>query len=147
MAEPSRTERVFAQDYQTDDENFPTGNADPVTEAELDDLLYGEGDPHERMARLLELRNELVGRQSSEFTDDDANELLADVDRAILRLRGDRGSPAELGDFEGEETDHRETLSPDSDEYIDMVEREEAEQAQTDAALGDGFDADDEESR
>jgi hypothetical protein len=147
MAEPSRTERVFAQDYQTDDENFPPGNADPVTEAELDDLLYGEGDPHERMARLLELRNELVGRQSSEFTDDDANELLADVDRAILRLRGDRGSPAELGDFEGEETDHRETLSPDSDEYIDMVEREEAEQAQTDAALGDGFDADDEESR
>lgn len=126
MAEPDPEDKILARDLTDDDENMPSGNADPFTETELDDLLYGEGDPEERMARLLDLRNILVARQSAEFADRDAEELLADVDRAILTLRGSRGSPVELADFEGEDTDHRETLSPDSDELEDIKKDDEA---------------------
>jgi len=110
--------------------------AQPVSSAEIEDLLYGEDRPaEERLARLREIADELRQMEPADFGDDDPGVLLGQIDEAIARLGGALDRDPQLI-FDEVSTDddplaHRETLSPDSDE-LETIEE------QDDESLDDG---------
>ena len=110
--------------------------AQPVSSAEIEDLLYGEDRPvEERLARLREIADELRQMEPADFGDDDPGVLLGQIDEAIARLLGgiDRDPQAVFDEVSTDDDPlaHRETLSPDSDE-LETIEE------QDDESLDDG---------
>jgi len=127
---------VLPQDITPPDGWGEMNAAQPVSSAEIEDLLYGEDRPvEERLARLREIADELRQMEPADFGDDDPGVLLGQIDEAIARLLGgiDR-DPQALFDEVSTDDDplaHRETLSPDSDE-LETIEE------QDDESLDDG---------
>ena len=129
--------RVLPQDLVPPDGGGDMLSAMPVSQAEIEDLLYGEDRPaEERIDRLAEIAETLRNSEQADFGDNDPGKLLGEIDSAIARLRGaiDR-DPDQITDDEPTMDDdplnHRETLSPDSDEL-------EAIEARDEASLSDG---------
>jgi hypothetical protein len=99
----------------------------PFTRDEIDELLYGSDQrpTGERLERLRELAGHLRTREAGDLVDDgDPKSLLGEVENAIGALeaderRGEQGIPEDPAD-------HRETLSPDSDELDEIEEEDEA---------------------
>ena len=127
---------VLPQDITPPDGWGEMNAAQPVSSAEIEDLLYGEDRPaEERLARLREIADELRQMEPADFGDDDPGVLLGQIDEAIARLSGgiDR-DPQVVFDEVSTDDDplaHRETLSPDSDE-LETIEE------QDDESLDDG---------
>ncbi|MBL8598562.1 MAG: hypothetical protein JNL14_12560 [Devosia sp.] len=108
----------------------------PISQAEIEDLLYGDDRPAaERVERLNELAASLRDREPGDFGDNDPGRLLDEIDRAIARLNGalERDPDLEYDEptMADDPLNHRETLSPDSDE-LEAIEQDD------EASLSDG---------
>ncbi len=151
--------RILPQDVVPQDGWGDMLTALPVSQAEIDELLYGDDrPPAERIARLQELAAQLREQEPGDFGDGDPRALVTEIDEAIARLSGDLdGDAASVDDEVSADDDplnHRETLSPDSDE-LETIE-EDDERSLTDGSEpldddvldpeewdeGDGFDVD-----
>ncbi len=143
--------RIIPQDIVAPDGSGESLTALPVSQSEIDDLLYGVDRPvHERVERLNELAASLRDLQPGDFGDQDPRALIGEIEEAIARLSGGvvDDAAAELGAMDDDPLAHRETLAPDSDELEALEEEDEASMSE-DAVLdpaewedGDGFDAD-----
>lgn len=118
---------------------------------EVQELLYGDDRPVEaRVDRLQELAEELRAREAGEVADNDAESLLREIERAIGELRAKGSRSNEPGALDVDPLEHRETLSPDSDER-EALEDADEESVEDDIGEvlapgewdeGDGFDPD-----
>ncbi len=123
--------RVLPQDVVPQDGWGEVMTALPISQAEVEDLLYGDDRPAaERVERLGELAEFLRGREPGDFGDDDPGRLLDEIDRAIARINGglERDPDLEFDEttMDDDPLNHRETLSPDSDELEAIEESDEA---------------------
>lgn len=109
--------RILPQDTgpgDAEDEVIP-GLA--ISMGEVEELLYGDDRSVEaRVDRLRELAEELRAREAGEVADNDAETLLAEIERAIGELQSKGGRSGEPGAFDVDPLAHRETLAPDSEE-------------------------------
>jgi hypothetical protein len=129
-----------AQDTAEDDSSFETGTAQPLSEAEIEDLLYGDGrSSEERLTLLRQLRDDVADREGDDVGDNDATPLLAEIDGRIAELSGDERQGEMPGALDIDPLAHSETLSPDSDEREELEAAEEASLDDED----DFFDEDD----
>ena len=139
----NRRGTILPQDSGLDADLNDLGIPEALSQAEIDELLNSDERPaEERLDRLLEFRDELVGRASADVADHDARSLLREVQNAIVELRGmieERDSEDE--DFVGfdattdlDPADHSEVLSPDDDE---RAEREDEEMESLEDDLGE----------
>jgi hypothetical protein len=116
---------LLPQDIAEDDSSLEANIGQPVSEAEIDDILYGpERSPTERLALLRALRTDISSREASDFGENDPAIVRRSIDDRIAELEGDatRGARGQL-DFDP--LAHRETLSPDSDEIEDLEAQDE----------------------
>ncbi|RUT28209.1 hypothetical protein EMQ25_17585 [Arsenicitalea aurantiaca] len=114
---------VLPQNTGLDDDAFPPGIAQPVSQTEIDEFLYSDERPaEERVARLREMREEVAARETADLGTDDPGALLRELDDAIERLEESWAS-GEPTSFDHDPADHRETLAPDSDE-LEAIEQE-----------------------
>lgn len=125
---------------------------EPVSQTELEELLYSEAFSREaRLEKLRELREHLRARESADLGGDDPGALLGEIDRSIAGLEAGGGESMDAESVDHNPEGHSETMSPDSDEYLDRMAAEEASLAEPDtfkqSALdeaewddGDGFD-------
>jgi hypothetical protein len=133
--------RVLPQDVVPQDGWGDMMTALPISQAEIEDLLYGDDRPAaERVERLNELAASLRDREPGDFGDNDPGRLLDEIDRAIARLNGalERDPDLEYDEptMADDPLNHRETLSPDSDE-LEAIEQDD------EASLSDGEPLDD----
>lgn len=128
-----------------DDAAFQPGIAQPVSQAEIEDLLYADDRPvAERVERLREIRDELAMRESADLVGTDSDRVLGEIEEAIARLEGaDPDAEGAYAELEGatmiDPNDHSETMSPDGDERaareaeeLDSLDEEVAEVHQAD---------------
>lgn len=127
--------KVLAQDTGIDgddDEGLP-GFAYPVSEAEIEDLMYGDRPVAERLARLREIRDDLRAREPGDFGLDDPKGLLSEIEGAIVQLEADgdsEGAGEDMGEldptrtFDQDPAAHHEVLSPDDDALVSLDEQE-----------------------
>lgn len=123
--------RIVPQDLVPDDGSGDSLTALPVSQSEIDDLLYGDDRPEaERLERLRELAGQLRQQEPGDFGDGDPRALVGEIDEAIARLSGDiERDPDMVYDepsMDGDPLNHRETLSPDSDELEEIEDEDEA---------------------
>ena len=126
MAPTNYRDDLIPQDTAQDESSPETGTSLPLSEAELQDPLYGEGrSVDERLAVLRSLRD-----------DNDPQPLIAEIEGRITELEAE----AEAGGgvvFDADPLAHRETLSPDSDELEELEEEDEASLDEEDEWLDD----------
>ena len=113
--------RILPQDVVPPDGWGDVLTALPVSQAEVEELLYGDDrPPQERLERLQELAGQLRDQETGDFGDGDPHALVREIEEAIARLRGDMDRDLDLQfddvSTDGDPLNHRETLSPDSDE-------------------------------
>ncbi|HVW92787.1 MAG TPA: hypothetical protein VHB74_09270 [Devosia sp.] len=127
MTPTNYREDVLPQDTSENDSavDIGPGTGQPLSEAEIDDLLYGEGrSTGERLELLRVLRDDLLDRQGGDFGEDDPGDLIAEIDARITELENDEET-GEAGVYDSDPLAHRETLAPDSDELEELDEEEE----------------------
>ena len=118
---------ILPQDTRPGDANEEVIIGQPVSLSEVDELLYGDDRSAElRLDRLREIADQLRSRAAGEVADDDAGSLLVEIERAISSLASKNAFVGEPGMLDDDPLDHRETLSPDSDE-LDEIEEEDEE--------------------
>ncbi|MET0438722.1 MAG: hypothetical protein ABW043_14625 [Devosia sp.] len=120
------------------------GIAQPYSQSEIEDLLYGDDRPvDERLARLREMRDESAIRESGDWGDEDPAAMLDELDRAIEELSGDReASDDNFGVADAvldDPANHSHALSPDD---VDALEQLAGESLEDDE---DGFYEEDED--
>jgi hypothetical protein len=122
----SGDDEIIAQDVDVnDDDAFQPGPAVGWNQAEIEELLYSEDrPPEERLARLRELRDEAMSRESTDFGDDDPRNLLTEIIATIARLEGAEESTDTVA-YDDDPLNHRESLAPDSDEMFMIEEQDE----------------------
>ncbi|MDR3472869.1 MAG: hypothetical protein P4M09_14490 [Devosia sp.] len=117
---------VIPQDTADDESSPETGTAQPLSEAEIEELLYGEGrSTEDRLTLLRQLRDDLVGREGGNVGDNDPEPLIQEIEDRIAELEGDAGRGGEQIVLDVDPLAHRETLSPDSDELDELEEEDE----------------------
>lgn len=122
---------LIPQDTAEDDSSFGPGTSQPLSEAEIEDLLYGEGRSiEERLQLLRALRDDLTERdpgdigEIAEGGDNDPAAVIQEINGRIAELEGevdDQGGVA----YDVDPLAHRETLAPDSDELEELEEDDE----------------------
>jgi hypothetical protein len=129
MASINQDPIILGKDLLFGDENESIrGPAQPVSQDDIEELLYNEEIPvADRVARLQQLRDDLGAQETLDFADNDPGNLLGEIDRALTRLAGDgltSEAPLDL-----DPADHRETLAPDDDvrEAIEAADEESVE--------------------
>lgn len=150
MPAPSnRPGDIVTQDLTGQDAWDEVATAFPVSQAEIDDLLYGEDRrPEERLARLQEIAETLRGDAPGDISGNDYTALLGEVQDAIARLGGaidrDPDMPEDEVQMDDDPLNHRETLSPDDDELLDLEEAEDEDDDEL-GVLDDPDDAEDDD--
>lgn len=125
---------LIAQDTQPSDDGDVQGFALPVSQAEIEELLYGDDwSLPERRRRLESLRQELAELESSDWGGDDPQTLVRSIDDALARLDGVAGEGMDPTSVDHDASAHRETLSPDSDELDALNADDEASLAENEA--------------
>ncbi|WP_417310615.1 hypothetical protein [Devosia sp.] len=126
--------RILPQDLQPNDGGGEMLTAQPVSQSEVEELLYGDDRPaSERVARLQEIAALLQTQHDADFGEDDPGYLLVEVQEAIGRLSGDADTTYDASDaatYPEDASGHRETLSPDSDELAEIELADEASVAE-----------------
>jgi hypothetical protein len=124
---------MVPQDTNFDNADQP-GIAQPYTQSEVEELLYGDDRPAaERLARLRELREESAIRESGDWGDQDPAAMLEEIDRAIDELSATIANSDDLdGSYAGLETsfdndpaDRLDALSPDDVDARHAIESDE----------------------
>ncbi|MDB5539808.1 MAG: hypothetical protein JWQ89_1535 [Devosia sp.] len=142
---------LLAEDTPAGNDGDTPGYAQPVSQTEIEDLLYGDDWPaDERLLRLRAMRSELADLEASDFGEDDPLTMILSIDEAIARLESVDGESMDPTSVDHDPTAHRETLSPDSDELEAIEEADEASFTQDNVEPidkrewidGDGFDPD-----
>jgi len=129
--------RIVPQDILPQDGSGNSLTALPFGQAEIEELLYGDDRPaQERIARLQELAGQMREEEPGDFGDGDPKALLLEINEAISRLSGDVDRDPDMAldqvSTDGDPLNHRETLSPDSDE-LETIEADD-ERSLTDGA-------------
>ncbi len=120
---------LVPQDTNFDNADQP-GIAQPYSQSEVEDLLYGDDrSASERLARLREIRDEAAIRESGDFGDEDPASMLVELDRAIEELSASIDNSDDNASYAGLETgisrdpaDHLDALSPDDDDGRRAIE-------------------------
>lgn len=121
MSHINRT--VESQDTRSNDGTDQVLMVNPISQAEIDELLYSDEFPREeRLARLRYYRDELSEREASDFGLDDPGALLGQIQEAMSALEDGFGESMDPASVDHNPEDHRETLSPDSDE-LEAIEQ------------------------
>ena len=123
---------MVPQDTNFDNADQP-GIAQPYTQSEVEELLYGDDRPaSERLARLRELRDESAIRESGDWGGQDPAAMLEELDRAIDELSAvvangdDDETYAGLATtFDNDPAERLDTLSPDDEETRHAIEGDE----------------------
>lgn len=119
---------LVPQETNFDNADTP-GIAQPYSQTEIEDLLYGDDRPVEdRVARLQEMRNEMAMRESGDFGEEDPADMIDELDRAIEELQRDASNADETGDaavMSADPADHLDALSPDDVEAREALTGEE----------------------
>lgn len=123
---------MVPQDTNFDNADQP-GIAQPYTQSEVEELLYGNDRPaSERLARLRELRDESAIRESGDWGDQDPAAMLDEIDRAIDELSATIANADDNEDFAGlattfdnDPSERLDTLSPDDEETRHAIEGDE----------------------
>ena len=119
---PDHPGSLVPQEIDFDTADQP-GIAQPYSQAEIEDLLYGTDRPaRERLARLKEIRAELGARESGDFGGHDPAALLAAIAGAIAQLRTDLDGDEALGAVTLEPAEHLHALSPDDEAQRQALE-------------------------
>jgi hypothetical protein len=111
---------MVPQETNFDNADQP-GIAQPYSQSEVEELLYGEDRPaSERLARLRELRAESAARESADWGDEDPAALLDEIDRAIDELSASIANQDDTSGYNGLDTvfdadpaDRLDALAPD----------------------------------
>lgn len=125
----------------SDPDDDPPGIALPISQTEIEDLVYTDERPiDERIDRLREMREEAMVQASAGVRGGDARILVRELNRAIDMLTSDEDEADETSDFaalegayEIDPADHLDTLSPDDEDGRLAIE-------------GDGLDTAEDES-
>lgn len=123
---------MLPQDTNFDNADQP-GIAQSFSQSEIEELLFGNDRPlADRLARLREIRSELVARESADWGDDDPQALLVEVDRAIDALSTDSADANDTDDYASlsapfESEPDLDSLSPDDVEAREAIEGEDEE--------------------
>jgi hypothetical protein len=134
--------RILPQDTLAPDGAGAVLSAQPISQAEIEDLLYGDDRPvDERIERFRELAASLREQESADFGDGDPATLVGEIEEAIARLAGSFDAEQDVA-FDGptmidDPLNHRETLAPDSDELEAIEEDDEASLSSADEPLED----------
>jgi len=115
---------VVGQETDVGEDDDAPGIAQPLSQAEIDELLYGDDwSAEERLERLRNFRDDLQSREAADFGADDPGWLLREVTSAIGRLERSVGEGMDPSSVDHNPEDHRETLAPDSDE-LEAIEQQ-----------------------
>lgn len=119
----NHTADVVSQETDVGDDGDAPGISQPLSQAEIDELLYGDGwSAEDRLERLRDFRDDLQSREAADFGTDDPRYLLKEVSAAIARLERSFGEGMDPSSVDHNPEDHRETLAPDSDELEALEE-------------------------
>jgi len=131
---------VESQDTRSNDGTDQVLMVNPISQTEIDELLYSDEFPREeRLERLRYYRDELSAREASDFGLDDPGALLGQVELAIAALEEGGGESMDPASVDHNPEDHRETLSPDSDE-LEAIEQADEESLQEDGVESEVLD-------
>ena len=131
---------VESQDTRSNDGTDQVLMVNPISQNEIDELLYSDEFPREeRLERLRYYRDELSAREASDFGLDDPGALLGQVELAIAALEEGGGESMDPASVDHNPEDHRETLSPDSDE-LEAIEQADEESLQEDGVESEVLD-------
>lgn len=112
---------LIGQDDTVGNDGDTPGFAAPIGPGEVEELLYNEEwTATARIERLLEMRAQLAGLESPDFGDNDPKDLIRQIDAALGQLRNLDGEGMDPSTMDLDPSAHRETLSPDSDELLDL---------------------------
>lgn len=118
---------VTGQDTEIGEDDDIPGIGQPLSQAEIEELLYSDEWPAGvRLERLRAYRDELMSREAADFGAADPHTLLREVETAIASLESLPGEEMDPAAIDHNPADHRETLAPDSDE-LDAIEEEDEE--------------------
>lgn len=130
MTQIHRDPIITARDTFFGDEFEPSGLVLPVSQDEIDELLYTEGlTAADRLQRLKQLRDQMAETAPADAGTSDARSLGAEIERAISELQSFTGEGMDPTSVDQDPTQHRETMSPDDDDLLDLLEREHEEEA------------------
>jgi hypothetical protein len=124
MSQPNpRHGTILPQNTGFDAGDDSPGTAQPISQSEIEELLYNDERPvDERIERLRALRDEAAIRASGD-TDRDARVLLRELDNALDTLVRDEEAADDNSEFaafdaayEIDPADHLEALSPDDED-------------------------------
>lgn len=131
MGHLNHTADVVGQETEVGEDDDAPGIAQPLSQAEIDELLYGDDwSAEERLERLRDFRDDLRSREAADFGTDDPGSLLREIIAAIARLERSYGEGMDPSSVDHNPEDHRETLAPDSDELEAIEEEDEASLAE-----------------
>jgi len=131
---------VESQDSRNDGDGEQVLINQPLSQAEIDELLYSDEYPREeRLARLRQVRLDLSEQEASDFGSDDPGSLLGVVNGAIAALETGFGESMDAASVDHNPEDHRETLSPDSDE-LEAIEQADDDSLDDDIVENDVID-------
>ncbi|GHA31820.1 hypothetical protein GCM10007989_29860 [Devosia pacifica] len=133
---------ILPQDTDFDSGADQPGIAQPISQTEIEDLMYTDARPVEdRLARLREMREEAAARVHADLGEQDARDLTDEIDAAIETLSRDEQFADDNDDlagldpaYEADPADHLDTLSPDDDEARDAIEGDEASEEEREAS-------------
>lgn len=118
---------VIGQDMPLGNDGDTPGYAQPVSQTEIEEMLYGDDWPiEERLARLRQVRGEIADLEAPDYGDEDPVVLVRVIDDAITRLEGLVGEGMDPTSVDHDASVHRETLSPDSDELEAIARADQA---------------------
>lgn len=120
---------IVPQETSFDNSDTP-GIAQPYSQTEIEELLYGDDRPVEdRLARLRDMRDELIARESGDFGDEDPAAMIDELDRAMAELQRDAQNADETGSADAlmsaDPADHLDALAPDDVDARDALIGEE----------------------
>jgi len=158
---PHNPGHIIPQDVEPGDASEAFGIAEPYTQTEIEDLLYGDDRPvGDRIARLRELREAASVRESGDWGDQDPLRSMDEIDRAIDELSATQANTSDLEDYAGlaptfdaDPGNRLDALSPDDIEARQAIEGLEEDEEDIDGEAedmgpldvaewveGDGFD-------
>lgn len=120
---------IVPQETSFDNSDTP-GIAQPYSQTEIEELLYGDDRPvDDRLARLRDMRDELATRESGDFGDEDPAAMIEELDRAMAELQRDAQNADETGSADAlmsaDPADHLDALAPDDVDARDALIGEE----------------------
>lgn len=128
---------LLPQDTNFDNADQP-GIAQPYSQAEIEDLLYGgDRSAGERLARLRELRDESAIRESGDLGNQDPAAMLDELDRAIDELSATMANAEDSDDY----ADRAAPYERDPDSRLDALAPDDVDARA--AILGEDADAGD----